>query len=474
MTFKLPDINPVPVGWKSELSKPSNPLTARRTSQKNLIADLLCSDSNSGMKTILAISTVLTLTAFGALAGLTNNATPVKISAADADKHYDEEMIVTGKIAQVTTHPTIVFLNLDKPYPDSPFTAVIQSQYTNEFGDVSLLNGKSVEVQGKVKKYHDKPEIALESTNQLKVADQTNNATPVKISAADADKHYDEEIIVTGKIAQVTVHPTIVFLNFDKPYPDSPFTAVIQSEYTNEFGDVSLLNGKSVEVHGQVKKYHEKPEIALKSTNQLRVVRESVPHNIGTNLQAVLVNAKETLKRLDEQSDFILTVLAAEADDRGAYEKLIEWSENPDFKFRDQAFKAVEEVQISHVTSVFNDRPYMKFDWIDGDNHDSWNMNQIEARWQAVSPELARAYLEFVWGATNINKEQKLAFVHSVLTNSRNSLQAADRAAHLLSEELKAKYNPPFIYDDIENKWQEYLKTNHVAAISTNKVTRTP
>jgi len=341
-------------------------------SPKNLIADLLCSDSNSGMKTILAISTALTLTAFGAL------------------------------------------------------------------------------------------------------ADQTNNATPVKIGAADADKHYDEEMIVTGKIAQVTVHPTIVFLNLDKPYPDSPFTAVIQSQYTNEFGDVSLLKDKSVEVHGTVKKYHDKPEIALESTNQLRVVEASVSHNIETNLQAVLVNAKETLKRFNEQSNFILTMLAAEADDRGAYEKLMAWSENPDFKFRDQAVKAVEKVQASHVTSVFNDRPYIKFDWIDGDNHDSWNMNQIEARWHAVSPELARAYLEFVWGATNINKEQKLAFVHSVLTNSRNSLQAANRAAHLLSNELKAKYNSPFIYDDIENKWQEYLKTNHVTAISTNKVTRTP
>ena len=147
-----------------------------------MIANLLCSDSNSGMKTILAISTALTLTAYLALADQTNNATPVKIGAADADKHYGEEMIVTGKIAQVTVRPAIVFLNFDKPFPDPPFTAVIQPEYTNQFGDVSILKGKLVEVRGKVKNYHDKPEIALESTNQLSVveASVSTNAPAAK------------------------------------------------------------------------------------------------------------------------------------------------------------------------------------------------------------------------------------------------------------------------------------------------------
>jgi DNA/RNA endonuclease YhcR with UshA esterase domain len=135
----------------------------------NLVANWLRRDSNSGMKFILTISTALTLTACLALADQTNNVAPAKIGTADATKHYDEEMIVTGTVAQVTVRPAIVFLNLDKPHPDSPFTAVIHPEYTNDFGDLTLLKGKSVEIQGKVKNYHDKPEIVLESTNQLKV-----------------------------------------------------------------------------------------------------------------------------------------------------------------------------------------------------------------------------------------------------------------------------------------------------------------
>jgi DNA/RNA endonuclease YhcR with UshA esterase domain len=147
-----------------------------------LVANWLRRDSNSGMKIVLTLSTALTLTACLAQADQTNDVAPAKIGTADAIKHYDEEMIVTGTVAQVTVRPAIVFLNLDKPFPDSPFTAVIHPEYTNDFGDLSRLKGRSVEIQGKVTKYHDKPEITLESTNQLKVvgAAASTNAPAAK------------------------------------------------------------------------------------------------------------------------------------------------------------------------------------------------------------------------------------------------------------------------------------------------------
>ena len=76
-------------------------------------------------------------------------------------------MIVTGKVVQVTIRPTITYLNLDDKYPDSPFTVVIFHGHSSFYGDANVLKGKSIEVNGKIKNYHDKPEIALDSTNQL-------------------------------------------------------------------------------------------------------------------------------------------------------------------------------------------------------------------------------------------------------------------------------------------------------------------
>ena len=87
---------------------------------------------------------------------------PLKIGTADAANHYDQEMIVTGKVAQVTIRPTVTFLNLDKPYPDSPFSVVIFHGHSSFYGDANALKGKSIEIKGKVTNYHDKPEIALD------------------------------------------------------------------------------------------------------------------------------------------------------------------------------------------------------------------------------------------------------------------------------------------------------------------------
>ena len=119
-----------------------------------------------------------------ALAADTNNAAPLKIDATAAAQHYNQLMTVTGTVAQVTLRPKLVFLNLDQPYPDSPFVAVIFSSATNEFADLKSLKGRPVEITGTVKAYHDKPEIVVEKPGQLAVNGQpyanTNAPSAVK------------------------------------------------------------------------------------------------------------------------------------------------------------------------------------------------------------------------------------------------------------------------------------------------------
>jgi hypothetical protein len=96
-------------------------------------------------------------------------ALPAKIGAMEASQHYDEEMIVTGKVAQVTIRPSVVFINLDQAGPQSSFTAVIFQDNLSGFGDVQSLQGKNVEISGFITEYHNKPEVVLDSASQLKV-----------------------------------------------------------------------------------------------------------------------------------------------------------------------------------------------------------------------------------------------------------------------------------------------------------------
>ena len=94
---------------------------------------------------------------------------PIKIGALEASKFYDELMIVTGKVAQVSTRPTITFINLDQPGRSSPFTAVIFPDNVGEFGDLQRFQGQNVEISGTITEYHGKPEIILETPNQIKM-----------------------------------------------------------------------------------------------------------------------------------------------------------------------------------------------------------------------------------------------------------------------------------------------------------------
>ncbi len=118
---------------------------------------------------LLATSALITLPA---LAQDAKSDSPKKIGTAEAEKHYQETCIVTGKVAQVTIREKLVYLNLDKPFPETPFAGIIFARATNQFGDLSKLKGKNVEIKGRVEDYKGKVQIILTSTNQLKVVEQ--------------------------------------------------------------------------------------------------------------------------------------------------------------------------------------------------------------------------------------------------------------------------------------------------------------
>lgn len=120
------------------------------------------------MKIVYALAVLIGLGTH-VFAGPTDGSPPMKIGALDVTNFYGREMIVTGRVSQVSIRPKIVFLNLDKPYPNSPFALVIFSAATNQFGNLKGLKGESIEARGKIINYHNRPEMVLEKANQLKV-----------------------------------------------------------------------------------------------------------------------------------------------------------------------------------------------------------------------------------------------------------------------------------------------------------------
>ena len=106
--------------------------------------------------------------------------------------------------------------------------------------------------------------------------ENTNVAAKVrseKIGTAEASHYYDESMVVTGKVVQVSIRPTIAFLNLDQPNPNSPLVAVIFPDHLAQFGDLQRFNHHTVEISGTITEYRNKPEIILESPDQIKVVR---------------------------------------------------------------------------------------------------------------------------------------------------------------------------------------------------------
>jgi DNA/RNA endonuclease YhcR with UshA esterase domain len=112
-------------------------------------------------------------------------------------------------------------------------------------------------------------------TTAIQSGAEETNSTTVTIGAEQAAAHIGKQVTVTGVVAQVSFRPSLVFLNFDKPYPNSPFTAIVRNNHTNEFEPLSALKGKSVAVKGLVKDYNGKPEIELIGKSQLKLLSET-------------------------------------------------------------------------------------------------------------------------------------------------------------------------------------------------------
>jgi DNA/RNA endonuclease YhcR with UshA esterase domain len=117
--------------------------------------------------------------------------------------------------------------------------------------------------------------VLLSAGAQESKSDSAKTNAPVQIPAAAAKEHIRAQAIVKGTIAEVNVGERIIRLNFEQRYPKNPFTAVIFPANTNKFPGVEKLKGKTVEISGKITEYHERPQIVLTSTNQVKVIEET-------------------------------------------------------------------------------------------------------------------------------------------------------------------------------------------------------
>ena len=99
-------------------------------------------------------------------------ASPASLTTNEAASHVGESATICGTVASANYasrskgQPT--FLNLDKPYPNQTFTAVIWGSDRAKFGTPeSALLGKQVCATGVIQLFRGRPEVVLHDPSQL-------------------------------------------------------------------------------------------------------------------------------------------------------------------------------------------------------------------------------------------------------------------------------------------------------------------
>lgn len=92
------------------------------------------------------------------------------IAPAAAKDHVGEQVTIEGVVGEVhhATSGRVTFIDIGGRYPDNPFAAVIFESDAGKFPNVDALDGKTVDVSGRIRLYRGAPEIILNDPGQIK------------------------------------------------------------------------------------------------------------------------------------------------------------------------------------------------------------------------------------------------------------------------------------------------------------------
>jgi len=107
--------------------------------------------------------------------------------------------------------------------------------------------------------------MPLTFQNENIITKSSTSTTP------DSAKYYlGSTITICGKVTGTHVGKTgVMKLNFGGKYPDNTFTAVVFADDASKFKGADYYDGNSICVTGKIENYHGKPEVILKTADQI-------------------------------------------------------------------------------------------------------------------------------------------------------------------------------------------------------------
>jgi DNA/RNA endonuclease YhcR with UshA esterase domain len=197
---------------------------------------------------------------------------------------------VCGTVSQIKENDgnlSISFNGTDQ----SQFNAVVLKRNREAVEKVhsaglNSLDGKRVQVSGKIAMYRERPQIVVSLPEQIVILDEAKSAPtgsletsaprPAIIDATDKAAvlaAMPQEVVVTGTISDIKDNQGVAMINFAGT-EKSQFYAVVLKRNREAVEKVhgellKSLAGKRVQLMGKIVEYHEKPEIIVALPEQI-------------------------------------------------------------------------------------------------------------------------------------------------------------------------------------------------------------
>lgn len=199
----------------------------------------------------------------------------------DAAGYLGQTITVAGDVIDTYDSGKVTFLNFDE---DRTFTVVIFADDYASFPALpeDLYWRKRVQVTGQVKLYNEKPEIIVDSPEQIEVladllalSGEPTATLPANgvVDWQDAASYFGQRVTVEGDVVRSYNSGRAAFLNFAEDY-EGVFSVVIFAadfELWPEPPDQFYL-GQRIRVSGKVKEYQGAPEMVVESPEQVEII----------------------------------------------------------------------------------------------------------------------------------------------------------------------------------------------------------
>ncbi len=169
-------------------------------------------------------------------------------------------------------------------------------------------------------------------------------------------------------------------------------------------------------------------------------------------LNKAIAKVNDALANIDAETEFIKTVIAAQNDDRIAFDKLKGWSEEKNNRFSSRASQAWSTIFEDH-NKLFSISG-LKVPWIEGLDPSKLSLIELSQEYNKIPVQFKTALLEYIWKRDDIPKIDRLDFMMEVMKTDL-SLTAVEYAGRHFTSGTEQKIKPLAV-EYLSDWWEKH------------------